>query len=113
MQKWSVNLFDFIVSGYKGDNCEIELNPCDSNPCWNGGTCIKTGIDSYNCSCPVGECLENILKIQYYIVNTSEQIIFHFHFPIRSHVNSVSHLEFINQNSILIILNKKDYLQKT
>ena len=74
MQKWSVNLFDFIVSGYKGDNCEIELNPCDSNPCWNGGTCIKTGIDSYNCSCPVGECLENILKIQYYIVNTSNEI---------------------------------------
>jgi hypothetical protein len=32
-----------------------DLNPCDSNPCWNGGTCIKTGIDSYNCSCPVGE----------------------------------------------------------
>ena len=75
MQKWSVNLFDFIVSGYKGDNCEIELNPCDSNPCWNGGTCIKTGIDSYNCSCPVGEYLENILKIQYYIVNTSNEIL--------------------------------------
>jgi hypothetical protein len=75
MQKWSVNLFDFIVSGYKGDNCEIELDPCDSNPCWNGGTCIKTGIDSYNCSCPVGEYLENILKIQYYIVKTSNEIL--------------------------------------
>jgi hypothetical protein len=58
--------------------CEIELNPCDSNPCWNGGTCIKTGIDSYNCSCPVGECLENILKIQYYIVKTSNEILCRF-----------------------------------
>jgi hypothetical protein len=79
------NFLYFIVSGYKGDNCEIELNPCESNPCWNGGTCIKTGIDSYSCSCLVGECLENILKIQYYIVKTSNEILcFRQVFPLRS-----------------------------
>jgi hypothetical protein len=29
------NFLYFIVSGYKGDNCADELNPCESNPCWN------------------------------------------------------------------------------
>jgi hypothetical protein len=33
-----------------------------------------------------------------------------FHFPIRSHVNSVSHLGFINQNSIKRLSTKKHEL---
>ncbi|CAC5408154.1 unnamed protein product [Mytilus coruscus] len=39
--------------GYKGDNCEIELNPCDSSPCWNDGICTKIDSLNFNCTCPV------------------------------------------------------------
>nr|XP_033799723.1 von Willebrand factor A domain-containing protein 2 isoform X2 [Geotrypetes seraphini] len=29
-------------------------DPCDSQPCQNGGTCILEGLDRYHCVCPVG-----------------------------------------------------------
>ncbi|XP_073451953.1 von Willebrand factor A domain-containing protein 2 isoform X3 [Aquarana catesbeiana] len=29
-------------------------DPCDSQPCKNGGTCIPEGADKYHCICPVG-----------------------------------------------------------
>ncbi|XP_053548669.1 von Willebrand factor A domain-containing protein 2 [Bombina bombina] len=29
-------------------------DPCDSQPCKNGGTCIPEGVDKYYCICPVG-----------------------------------------------------------
>ncbi|KAM4636450.1 von Willebrand factor A domain-containing protein 2 [Discoglossus pictus] len=29
-------------------------DPCDSQPCKNGGTCIPEGLDKYHCVCPVG-----------------------------------------------------------
>ncbi|NXA49496.1 VWA2 protein, partial [Nothocercus julius] len=28
--------------------------PCDSQPCQNGGTCVSKGLDKYYCLCPVG-----------------------------------------------------------
>ncbi|NXK50218.1 VWA2 protein, partial [Chauna torquata] len=28
--------------------------PCDSQPCQNGGTCVPEGLDKYHCLCPVG-----------------------------------------------------------
>ncbi|XP_054062424.1 von Willebrand factor A domain-containing protein 2 [Rissa tridactyla] len=28
--------------------------PCDSQPCQNGGTCVPEGLDKYRCLCPVG-----------------------------------------------------------
>lgn len=30
------------------------LEPCDSQPCQNGGTCVPEGLDKYHCLCPVG-----------------------------------------------------------
>jgi len=37
--------------GFKGDNCEINMNDCSEvNPCLNGGTCIN-GVDFYTCDC--------------------------------------------------------------
>lgn len=30
------------------------LDPCDSQPCQNGGTCVPVGLDKYHCLCPVG-----------------------------------------------------------
>ncbi|NXA36317.1 VWA2 protein, partial [Eudromia elegans] len=29
-------------------------DPCDSQPCQNGGTCVSEGLDKYYCLCPVG-----------------------------------------------------------
>ncbi|XP_036399886.1 von Willebrand factor A domain-containing protein 2 [Megalops cyprinoides] len=28
--------------------------PCDSQPCQNGGTCVSEGLDSFRCVCPAG-----------------------------------------------------------
>ncbi len=39
--------------GYRGEQCEIELDKCDStNPCKNGGSC-QTMLGEYICLCPV------------------------------------------------------------
>ncbi|XP_019358407.1 PREDICTED: von Willebrand factor A domain-containing protein 2 [Gavialis gangeticus] len=29
-------------------------DPCDSQPCQNGGTCVPEGLEKYHCVCPVG-----------------------------------------------------------
>ncbi|XP_063077522.1 von Willebrand factor A domain-containing protein 2 [Engraulis encrasicolus] len=29
-------------------------NPCDSQPCQNGGTCVNEGLENYRCVCPPG-----------------------------------------------------------
>ncbi|XP_038817457.1 delta-like protein C [Salvelinus namaycush] len=39
--------------GFSGNNCEIETNECDSNPCKNGGSCDDLEND-YTCTCPQG-----------------------------------------------------------
>lgn len=41
------------MPGYTGQNCELELNECQSHPCQNGGTCIDL-VGHYICSCPPG-----------------------------------------------------------
>ena len=33
--------------------CISEVNPCDSNPCLNGATCLTSG-SMYTCLCPSG-----------------------------------------------------------
>lgn len=40
-----------IVSGYRGQNCEINIDDCPGHNCQNGGTCID-GLNSYTCECP-------------------------------------------------------------
>ncbi|MGH0162643.1 UNVERIFIED_CONTAM: hypothetical protein FKN15_045781 [Acipenser sinensis] len=32
----------------------VPSDPCDSQPCHNGGTCIPDGLEKYRCVCPVG-----------------------------------------------------------
>ncbi|XP_065118912.2 von Willebrand factor A domain-containing protein 2 [Paramisgurnus dabryanus] len=29
-------------------------DPCDSQPCHNGGTCVSEGLEKYRCECPAG-----------------------------------------------------------
>jgi len=39
--------------GFKGTNCEININECQSGPCRSGGTCVD-GINSFSCRCVPG-----------------------------------------------------------
>ncbi|XP_066994976.2 protein crumbs [Anabrus simplex] len=39
--------------GTSGENCEINHNDCESNPCMNGGTC-EDQINAYLCECTDG-----------------------------------------------------------
>ena len=40
-------------SGYEGVNCEI-VDPCDTAPCYNDGTCQRLSNTEYRCVCPEG-----------------------------------------------------------
>ncbi|XP_038058590.1 protein jagged-1b-like [Patiria miniata] len=39
-------------SGWKGSNCELDYDECQSNPCANGA-CVN-GVDRFSCSCTIG-----------------------------------------------------------
>ena len=39
------------ISGYQGDYCETETNPCT---CVNSTVCVKEDVE-YSCICPQGE----------------------------------------------------------
>ena len=49
----------YRVSGllvYTSNDCQslfypIDRDPCDSNPCKNGGTCTKVTFKVFNCTC--------------------------------------------------------------
>ncbi|VDI25827.1 Hypothetical predicted protein [Mytilus galloprovincialis] len=58
--------------GYKGKNCEIDINECLPNPCKHGATC-NDKVNDYRCTCAPGykgknceidinECLPNPCK---------------------------------------------------
>ncbi|CAA3006472.1 sushi, von Willebrand factor type A, EGF and pentraxin domain-containing 1 isoform X1 [Olea europaea subsp. europaea] len=40
-------------SGFTGKFCEIEINECSAEPCYNGGTCLDLK-QGYKCKCPPG-----------------------------------------------------------
>lgn len=49
--QWNQNCF-------LGDLCEEDLNECESNPCWNNGSCVD-GPNGYVCQCLAG--ISNII----------------------------------------------------
>ncbi|KAK6020636.1 EGF-like domain protein, partial [Ostertagia ostertagi] len=39
--------------GWTGENCDVNIDDCASQPCQNGGTCTDE-IAGFSCSCPAG-----------------------------------------------------------
>uniref|UniRef100_A0AAV2IWP0 CRUMBS n=1 Tax=Knipowitschia caucasica TaxID=637954 RepID=A0AAV2IWP0_KNICA len=49
--------------GFAGENCSVNINECESEPCQNGGVCLDQ-VNSYICACSAGflglQCEVNI-----------------------------------------------------
>ncbi len=49
-------------AGFRGDECETDVDDCASAPCQNGSMCVD-GVDTYTCECEIGfkgrHCEEN------------------------------------------------------
>ena len=46
-------IFNIIVfvTGFRGRNCQTNINDCIRNPCHEGSTCIDL-VEGYHCDCP-------------------------------------------------------------
>ena len=45
---------DFYVPGYTGQQCEHEIDECESSPCQNGATCLDK-LAHFECVCDKGK----------------------------------------------------------
>ena len=45
--------FFLSFCAYLGDRCDIDINECDDDPCFNGATCVNTP-GNYTCECSDG-----------------------------------------------------------
>lgn len=39
------------LTGFTGNMCEIEIDPCAGNPCKNDALCIKESHEKFSCLC--------------------------------------------------------------
>ena len=55
--------------GFTGEDCETDINECESNPCQHNATCTDQ-LSNYNCN-----CLEGMLVKQYLNTSTFPHIL--------------------------------------
>ena len=49
-----VNMYMCLcATGFTGQNCETNIDECESNPCMNSTTCCDD-INGYTCQCDAG-----------------------------------------------------------
>lgn len=44
----------YLLSGYTGKDCLVDIDECFSNPCKNSGSCTELSINGYTCNCAPG-----------------------------------------------------------
>lgn len=65
----------FLISS--GEDCDIDINECDSNPCHHAGTCLDQP-NGYTCHCPHGWVGANCEIREYFC--SSVTVICHYIF---------------------------------
>ena len=53
---------DQCADGWEGNLCDFNINDCESEPCYRGGTCIDK-IGEFQCLCPKGYARRFNLKV--------------------------------------------------
>ena len=46
-----IEIIEFVLFRFTGDQCTEDIPECESDPCQNGGTCDDQ-INKYECKCP-------------------------------------------------------------
>lgn len=49
----STSYLCLCMPGWEGDECDMAIDACDPNPCFNGATCNDLQ-SSFTCTCPDG-----------------------------------------------------------
>lgn len=50
---WTFQCDLHLNNSSTGDQCDVNINECNSNPCMSGGTCVDI-VNGFQCLCPPG-----------------------------------------------------------
>lgn len=53
-KKRSQIITKLLFSWCPGERCEVRLDPCESQPCQSGATCVTLPTEGFLCKCPPG-----------------------------------------------------------
>lgn len=78
---WGLN-YILCVCKIMFSSSPLCLDPCDSQPCQNGGTCVSEGLEKYHCQCPPGYGSDPNCGELLFLYSTTSWIILWFAFSI-------------------------------